>query len=262
MPSKLSKQNYVELNRPTVFAHRGASAQAPENTLAAFELAVEQGADAIELDAKLSADGHVVVMHDDTVDRTTDGTGRVESLTLSELTSLDAGVKFSPKYKSQKVPSLDEVLELVGGKILINIELTNYASPSDDLPDRVVSLVKKHNLDRSVLLSSFNIVSLIRARSLNPKLPVGFLTHRGEASAALHSRLIRFGPLVALHPIGYDITPQLLSYAQKTGCKVHTYTIDQPEDMRQLFRMGVDGIFTNNPSLALQVLSDSKDKNP
>src|SRR5512143_222647 len=109
-----------ELPRPVIFGHRGACAHAPENTLASFQMAFEQGADAIELDAKLSADGKVVVMHDATVDRTTGGHGRVSSLTLAELRELDAGASFSENYRGQKIPTLEEVFESEGQKGIIN----------------------------------------------------------------------------------------------------------------------------------------------
>ena len=114
------------LPQPVIFAHRGAAVYAPENTLAAFELALTQGADAIELDVKLSAEGCAVVIHDDTVDRTTNGAGRVKNLTLADLRSLDAGSAFSEKYSGEKIPLLEEVFEAVGGRALINVELTNY----------------------------------------------------------------------------------------------------------------------------------------
>src|SRR6266545_5505015 len=114
------------LPRPVIFAHRGACAHAPENTMASFELALAHGADAIELDVKLSSDGYVVVHHDDTVDRTTDGTGRIKNLTLAELKKLDAGSFLSEKFKGEKIPTLEEVFEAVGKRTFINVELTNY----------------------------------------------------------------------------------------------------------------------------------------
>jgi len=131
----------AQLPKPTLFAHRGASAYAPENTLAAFTLAIHQNADAIELDAKLSADGEVVVIHDQTVDRTTDGVGKVNELVLAALKELDAGEKYDESFRGERIPTLDEVLESIGQKIFINIELTNYASPKDDLPLKVAEIV-------------------------------------------------------------------------------------------------------------------------
>ena len=122
------------LTKPTIFAHRGASAHAPENTLASFELAVTQGAEAIELDAKLTADGQIVVFHDQTVNRTTNGSGKVLELPLAALKELDAGHWFDTSFQGITIPTLEEVFEAVGRKIFINVELTNYASPGDQLP--------------------------------------------------------------------------------------------------------------------------------
>ncbi len=247
---------YDSLKRPAIFAHRGSSAFAPENTLAAFTLAKQQGADAIELDAKLSTDGQVVVMHDDSVDRTTNGHGKVAALTLSDLKGLDAGGKFNQAFKGEKIPTLDEVFETVGRQIFINVELTNYSSPTDDLPDRVVSLVKEYSLENSVLLSSFNFIALIRARFLAPSLPLGLLTLPRSAGIILHSKLVRFGPQLALHPAYEDVGVKLVQSAHRSQCRVHTYTVNQPDAIRQAFSDGVDGIFTDDPPLAQKVLAE------
>jgi len=258
MPNVKNSSDFVELNRPTIFAHRGSSAHAPENTLAAFNLAIDQRADGIELDVKLSADGQVIVMHDDSVDRTTNGTGRVKSLTLPELKKLDAGTKFSPLYKSELIPTLAEVFEAVGRKTFINVELTNYSSPVDDLPDKVASLVMKFSLETSVMLSSFNMIGLIRARNLLPKIPMGLLTFPGYAQITLRSRLVRFGPLLALHPAQSDVTPNLIQTAHRAKCRIHVFTVNQTDVMQQLVITGVDGIFTDDPLLAYKVLAEDK----
>jgi glycerophosphoryl diester phosphodiesterase len=247
---------YFDLKRPAIFAHRGSSAYAPENTLASFKLAVEQHADAIELDATLSADGQVVVIHDDTVDRTTNGTGRIKSLNLSELKYLDAGSKFNPAYQMERIPTLAEVFESIGQQILIDVELKNYNSPTDDLPDRVIALVKKYGLQSSVMLSSFNLIALIRARSLLPELTLGLITVHGFAGITLRSRLVRLGPLLALHPNFMDVTPALVNAAHRIKSRVHAFTVNHPDDMRHLFNNGVDGIFTADPPTAQKVLSE------
>ena len=146
----------LQIPKPAIFAHRGASAYAPENTLASFELAIHQEADAIELDAKLTADGQVVVIHDQTVNRTTDGNGRVGKMTLTQIRQLDAGSYFAAAFYDERIPTLEEVFETVGRKILINIELTNYASMKDSLPEKVADLVRRHQLEKRVMFSSFN----------------------------------------------------------------------------------------------------------
>jgi glycerophosphoryl diester phosphodiesterase len=257
MPDKSHSSSSDDLKKPTIFAHRGASAHAPENTLAAFKLALDQGADAIELDAKLTADGHVVVMHDDTVNRTTDGSGSVKSLSLADLLSLDAGSKFPPLFKSEKVPNLEQVFELLGRKTIINVELTNYTTPKDDLADKVVALVKKFNLEESVILSSFNLIALIQARKLLPNIALGFLTYYGLAETALRTRLIRFGPLLALHAFYKDVSPYLIQTSHRAKSRIDVYTVNQPTEIKQLFQAGVDGIFTDDPQLARKILAEN-----
>jgi glycerophosphoryl diester phosphodiesterase len=262
MPPKPNRKAYVELGRPTVFAHRGSSAYAPENTLAAFELAFEQGADGIELDAKLSADGQVVVIHDDTVDRTTDGTGRVKSLTLAEIKRLDAGSKFPPKFMPQKIPILEEVFRAVGDKLFINVEVTNYASPLDDLPERVATLIKEFHLESSVIISSFNFIALCKIRALLTELPLGLLTFSGTTKALYRAKIVRWNPLLALHPPVGETTPELVRAIQSKGSRVHVYTVNQPQEMQRMFEMGVDGIFTDDPILALKELAEFRSKTP
>ena len=156
------------LAHPVIFAHRGASAHAPENTLAAFELALAQGADGIELDVKLSADGKVVVIHDATVDRTTGAHGRVKDLSLAEMRPLNAGSFFSEKYTGEKIPTLEEVFEAVGKRTFINVELTNYNTPRDQLVETVCMLVKRFGLQKSVMFSSFFASNLSKARAYLP----------------------------------------------------------------------------------------------
>jgi glycerophosphoryl diester phosphodiesterase len=256
MPEKEHSFTYHELKRPVIIAHRGSSAHAPENTLAAFKLAVQQQAAAIELDVKLSADGQVVVIHDDTVDRTTNGTGKVSSMTLAELKQLNAGSKFVPEYQSERIPTLAQVFETVGNQIFINVEIKNYTSPTDDLSDKVISLVKEYGLETSVMLSSFNMIALIRARALMAQVPLGLITIKGMAGLTIRSKLVLFGPLLAFHPHYLDVTAQLIEATHQAGAYIHTYTVNQPDLMRQLFTSGVDGIFTDDPVLAQKVLID------
>lgn len=257
MPDRNNISSFVDLNRPAIFAHRGASAYAPENTLTAFKLAIDQGADGIELDAKLTSDGHVVVMHDQSVDRTTNGSGAIKSLSLNQLKQLDAGSKLPPLYRSEEIPTLDEVFDEVGQQIMINVELTNYSSPIDDLPDRVAALVKEYNLQEKVMLSSFNIIALLRARNLLPKTPLGLLTFAGLASLTIKSRLLHFSPLFAINPSYKDVTKNLVITAHQQNFKVYAYTVNQSKDMRQVIEAGVDGFFTDDPLLGRKILAEN-----
>jgi glycerophosphoryl diester phosphodiesterase len=243
-------------------AHRGSSADAPENTLAAFKLAFDQGADAIELDSQLTSDGQIVVMHDLTIDRTTNATGRVNRYTLSELQGLDAGSHFDPSFRGEKVPSLTEIFEALGGQIFINVELKNYASPLDDLPARAVGLVRKYGLEQSTLFSSFNPVALCRVHQLMPEAPLGLLAIKGRKGALIRSRLGRFIPHQALHPAWMDVSPSLIKNNHQHGCRVYPYIVNQPAVMRDLLIAGVDGIITNSPALALKEYAEKRERLP
>ena len=134
------------LHLPIVFAHRGDEAHAPENTLSAFKQAVEKGTDGIEFDVKLTADGQVVVLHDQSVDRTTNGTGNVAKLSFAALRELDAGKQFPGQFPGEKIPTLDEVFETVGKRVYMNIELKNYSTPFDLLVPKVTDIIKKHRV--------------------------------------------------------------------------------------------------------------------
>ena len=248
----------TSLAQPVIFAHRGASAHAPENTLAAFELALEQKADAIELDVKLSADGRAVVIHDSTLDRTTGTHGRVKDLSLAELQLLDAGSFFSEKYRGEQIPTLEQVFEAVGKRTLINVELTNYTTPRDQLVEMVCMLVKKFGLQKSILFSSFFGSNLSKAQAYLPEVPRGLLAFDGWLGAWARSFGFNFGRYQALHPYLKDVTPQQVQRVHRLNRRIHVWTVNAAEDMRRLFHWGVDAIFTDDPQLAVQVRSESK----
>lgn len=241
------------LTSPIIFAHRGASAHAPENTLAAFELAVEQGADGIELDVKLSADGQVVVIHDATVERTTGASGRVKDMALDDLRALDAGNFFSARFINEKIPTLEEVFEAVGEKTFINVELTNYNAPRDHLVESVCMLVKKFGLQKNVLFSSFLASNLSKTRSYLPNVPTGLLALPGIFGAWQRSFGFAFGKYDALHPPLKNVTQQHIYFVHRLNRRAHVWTVNDEEDMRCLFKWGVDGIFTDDPQLAVKV---------
>jgi len=250
----------TSLPQPVIFAHRGASAYAPENTLAAFELALAQNADAIELDVKLSADGRAVVIHDSTIDRTTGSHGRVKDLSFQELRSLDAGNFFSQKYRGEKIPSLEEVLEAVGKRTFINVELTNYTTPRDSLVETVCMLVKKCELQNRVLFSSFFASNLSKARAYLPDVPRGLLAFNGFLGAWARSFGFNFGKYQALHPYVADVTSQQVQRVHRLNRRIHVWTVNGAEEMRRLFQWRVDAIFTDDPALAVRVRSESRGK--
>lgn len=241
------------LRRPVIFAHRGDSAHAPENTLAAFRQAVAAGADAIELDAKLTVDGEVYVFHDLTLERTSDGRGSVKQARWAELKDLDAGGWFAAQFTGERIPLLGQVFEEVGRQVYINIELTNYATPGDALVERVVELVKRHAMQERVLFSSFHPLNLRRVRRRLPDAKIAMLAWTGWAGSWQRGFIGRWLAPEILHPFLKDVTPTLLQKEHARQRRVHVWTVNGEDDLRRLMGWGVDGIFTDYPARAVQL---------
>lgn len=242
------------------WAHRGASGHAPQNTLAAFVLAADMGADGIELDVHLSSDGQVVVIHDDTVDATTDGTGRVSQMTLAALQSLDAGGWFDSQFAGQRIPTLGQVFDAVGDRLLINIEIkveVGYHPLAQEA--ETVRLIAEHGMAERVILSSFSPRSLRRLYRLAPDLARGFLY--GRAEPAFLPWLLRqfYVPLAALHPQFSLVSARYAGAAHRRGLRVNAWTVNDAADMRRLRDWGVDGIITNYPDVLRGVLSERQE---
>jgi glycerophosphoryl diester phosphodiesterase len=239
-----------------IIAHRGASALAPENTMAAFRAALEMKADAIELDAKLSADGVIVVHHDSTLDRTTSGSGPLRSLSAEELRALDAGSSFGAAFAGERIPTLEEVFQELGESLLINVELTNYATPLDDLPERAVSLVRGYRLEERVLFSSFNPIAIRRTKSIAPEIPIGLLLLPLEPGW-VRGLLRAATPYDALHPQQGLATIDLVAREHAKDKPINVWTVNDPERMRELLKLGVDGLITDVPDVAREALRNA-----
>lgn len=236
---------------PLVIAHRGASLLAPENTMAAFRLAAELGADAIEFDVKLSRDGIPVIHHDNTLDRTTNGTGKIKDKMFDELKKLDAGSKFGSLYAGESIPSLAMVLIELKDKLLLNIELTNYNTPSDSLPEIVLSCLGSETLDESVLISSFNPLALRRTNKLNPNIRTALLVGAGMP-AWIRALLEKLTPHDDLHPHFHMVDKNLIQRSHRSDGRINTWTVNEYDDMTELLRLGVDGIITDDVQAAIR----------
>ncbi|MCP4536794.1 MAG: glycerophosphodiester phosphodiesterase [Chloroflexi bacterium] len=236
-------------------AHRGASAVAPANTLAAFEKAIELGADGIEFDVHLSADGVPVVIHDFDVDVTTDGSGRVADLLLAQLEELDAGSYFDPAFTGERIPTLEQVLETVGHRLLLNIELKTVSLRDNGLERIVVAQVKRHGLDndKRVLFSTFNPFSMRRAKKLASHIPVGLLYAPNLPLPLRRAWLARLAPHEAHHPEHTMVDASYMAWAQQHNYRVNTWTADEPNEMRRLINLGVNAIITNVPDVMQDV---------
>lgn len=242
------------MHQPLIYAHRGASAYAPENTISAFVRAVEQGADGIEFDVKVTRDGKVIVLHDQSLDRTTTGAGNYKKYSFDELRKLDAGIKFQGIYKDVRIPTLEEVFEAVGGRLGINIELTNYATPNDDLINKIAEILEQINDHSRIIFSSFNWGNLRKARSLCPDIPCGLLAMPSITGWVSRSFLAQNVPHEALHPYYSDVNGKNVETIHRQGKKMNVWTVDDPKEMVRLRDLGVDMIMTDDPLLAIQAL--------
>ena len=245
---------FPSLTSPVIFAHRGASSHAPENTLAAFQLAIDQGARAIELDVQLTKDHEVVVFHDVDLSRTTNGSGKINSLTLAEIKTYNAGISFTPGYQDEKVPTLREVLDYMPQDIFINIELKNLRTPFDDLPIRTASVIRDCNAQKRVLISSYNQIALRKFFAEILTIPRGYLP-RSPLNAYVLSKLpFLIKSLQSIHLSFKYLTPVLVASFKMAGKKVFSYTLNHTQDILQAANMGIDGFFTDDPGLARRTL--------
>ncbi|NPV40862.1 MAG: glycerophosphodiester phosphodiesterase [Anaerolineae bacterium] len=240
---------------PIIYAHRGASRYAPENTLAAFRLAYSMGTPAFELDTMLTGDGVPVVIHDDTLDRTTDGHGKVGGMSLSQIRQYDAGQRFSDEFRGEGIPTLEAVLDEFKGKMLINVELKNYSTPFDALPKRVAELARKMNNLDSLIFSSFQPLNLLRIKKLLPAAKTALLVDEGIAWRMLASPVLaRLSPQY-IHPHKSYITEKYLKDEHKRGRRVNTWTVNEIAEAELFFNWGIDGLITDDPKAMLELLA-------
>jgi len=244
----------LDLPRPVIIAHRGASARAPENTMAAFELAARDGAAVIELDAQLTADDRVVVFHDKTLARSTGASGRVQESTLEQLRELDAGSAFSKSFMGQKIPSLEEVFGGFASKLCFNVHIKGSGRKQHRLIEGICALVRRHRLESRVLFSSFWPPDLRQAAQWLPQVPRALLAAPGWRGAWARSFAFSFGEYAALHPHRSDVTAQEVQRVHKLARRVHAWTVNDREEIAQLAAWGVDGILTDDPRLAGEAL--------
>lgn len=249
---------------PLILAHRGASAYAPENTLAAFRLAREMGADGIELDVQLSRDKVPVVIHDDTINRTTNGQGVVTELTVGELARLDAGAWKGDEFRGEPIPTLAQVFDALSDWIkptqrdrpcLINVELKTERVRTAGLEREVMNVIARFGVQDRILLSSFNPLSLYRARKINPRLPRGLLY---DNSLPIYFRNAWFRFLAspqAMHPEFPMIDARYMQWAQSRRLKVNTWTVDDPVEAARLAKLGVNALITNVPDVMKNALA-------
>lgn len=236
--------------RPTFMniAHRGASAYAPENTFAAFDKALALGADHAEMDVHFSGDGHIVVIHDDTVDRTTDGSGTVADMSLHQLQSLDAGGWFSTEYGGQRIPTLGGMLERYKGKLHFHIEIKAQVQ---GLSQSTADLVRSHGVTDSVTIISFQQARLDELTAYAPELPAGWLVREMDDSIPAQAEAMG---LTLLCPHADFVTRELVDDLHQRGFVVRAWGAGNDELMRRVVDAGADGLTVDFPDKLAEYL--------
>lgn len=244
-------RRFLYTGRTLGVAHRGASRYAPENTLAAFRLALEHGAPAVECDVRRTRDGHLVVIHDPTADRTTDGRGAVGSLTLDALRRLDAGRWFGSEWAGERIPLFDEVLEVVRGRALIKVEIKNDPTPAEGIERQVVEAICRLSMEDEAFVMSFDHKVIRAVRSVAPRIPTGIL---------YSARLV--DPVSVARAAGADglcvhwgyLDEEVVARARSAGLGIFTWTVDDERVFRRCRELGLDGVTSNDTHLIARMV--------
>jgi glycerophosphoryl diester phosphodiesterase len=244
-----------------VIAHRGASAAAPENTMAAFRKAVDVQAEMIELDVMLSRDGVPVLFHDADLDAKSNGQGPLGDLDIEQLRRLDVGSWFSEAFAGERMPTLEEVLAWAAGRISLNIEIKTEAwreSLDESVEPKVVELVRRHGMERHVIFSSFDYRVIRRLKTLAPDLPTAVLYEPSQSEGLDPVSLVRSLGADGFNCSWRELTPEWLASLKREGIPVLIYTVNDRERMDSLISQGVSGIFSDHPDLLREAAHEVK----
>lgn len=229
--------------RPLVISHAACKGHAPENTLAGIRAALALGCDAIEIDVHMTADGAPVLLHDDAVDRTTDGSGDVRQMTLEQVRRLDAGSRsFDGRFSGERIPTLEEVLDLTMGRALLVAEIKQRA-----IEQPVIDLVRRMGAADDVMVWSFHPAVVMQVRAIAPELPCGQLWSERDPDPARMCAVALAGNAQAVCPNHVIVTEALVRRALLHGLATFVWTADDPDEIRRLVALGVDGICSNFP---------------
>ena len=235
-----------------IFGHRGYSGRYPENTLLAFEKALEVGVDGIEFDVHLTKDGEIVIMHDENIRRTCDGEGLIKDMTFEELRSYNAAASWGDSMPAQKVPTLREYCELVkDAGIISNIELKTSVFEYPGIEKKVIDMVYEYGLQDSVIFSSFNHETVMRCAEIAPEIKRGLL---------VEDWLIEFGAYAeklgvqCCHPVLFCLRKDTVDEMHSHGMEINTWIVNEYEDIRRLADLGVDGLIGNYPDRMIELL--------
>lgn len=244
----------MSMNSPKIFAHRGAKAVTPENTMPAFQRALEMGVDGVELDVQITKDGQLAVIHDFDVDKTTSGSGPVGDYTASELAALDAGGYFAPEFAGVGVPMLPEVLDLLQAHMEINVEIKSMDQTGGPEVELVLALIRERDLYDNVIVSSFNPTTLIKSRFLDKQVRIGLLYYEPLPPHLAHAWTSTLIAPQALHPYTKLVDEATMGWAKEIGCDVNTWTVNDVGEARRLAALGATTLMSDVPDELMAAL--------
>ena len=236
-----NKQKFV------ITGHRGASGLAPENTLASMKKAMEIGANYSELDVHLTSDGAVVLLHDDTLDRTTNDSGAVYLKELSAIKKLDAGKWFGPEFEGEPIPTLIEVIDAVYGKMKLNIEI-KISGNEPDIAEKVVAIVREKKFQKQCMITSFDKTTVLKVKEIAPELAVGYIIGGGFKEDPFN------GPWEIISTNYKNVNEEFVEKSHFANKEVHVWTVNDESEMQRLIELKVDGIITNYPNILKNIL--------
>jgi glycerophosphoryl diester phosphodiesterase len=230
-----------------LIAHRGASGLAPENTLASFRLALELGAEAVEFDVHQAADKELVVIHDESLRRTAGRPEQIRDLSWQELCRFDVGSWFDRRFAAERIPRLGEVMDLVGKRAEVHLELKRGSAYYPGIEGRVVEFLRRRRTLQTCVVSSFDHQALRAVRALEPKARLGYLLDDAPIETVWEDA--KELAVESLHMSLRQVTAARVAGGHRRRLQVLVYTVDEPAEARRLRKMGVDGVFTNFPRL-------------
>ena len=235
-----------------IFGHRGFSGKYPENTMLAFRKAVEVGVDGMEFDVQLTKDGEIVIIHDEKIDRTTDGKGNVRDMTLAELKKFDASADFRGVYGVNEIPTLREYFEYIKDKdIISNIELKTGIFVYPGIEKKVCDLIAEYGLEEKIILSSFNHETIMRCAEVAPNIKRGFLS---EDWLVNFGRYAEENGVQCCHPNCNCLHEENVNEMHSRGREINTWTVNEPEDIKHLSDLGIDALIGNYPDRMVELL--------
>ena len=235
-----------------IYGHRGFSGKYPENTMLSFRKAVEAGVDGIELDVHLTKDNRLVIIHDETIDRTSDGTGWVKDMTLEELRRFDYSATYAGVYGRNEIPTLEEYFDYIKiTNVITNIELKTSIYDYPTIETHVIAMVREYGLEDRVILSSFNHFSILRCKEIAPEIKCGFLSEAWLIDAGAYTKA---QGVECCHPLQYNLIPEVVAEMHAAGREINTFTVNEEADILRLAALGVDALIGNYPDRMVALL--------